>query len=593
LSVEIDFVFLLKAIKDQKPLDIELREGNRSWNYVSRFLKLDNNHKNMIIDLPYTPVDTYRPLKEGERIMVAFNMAGFRFKFYTAVVGQSEYQVKPDIKTPALVIDWPSDIKDSNRRSLYRIRVSIKEPIKLQLYVDGDKLKELPLRDSIMVEAIIIDISKNGMAIETNKPCHLNIGETIKMQFQLPGHRKIYSLKGVVVYTSLVEEKAATLCGVQFLSGRGPMYAEMLKQVIMYTMAENQDQIDFFAVKQVVSRNRLVNKIVDGEVTDELLEMLINREFPLNDQEYLESLVHIIHYPVYKEAAEKMVQEIPYESRFEYIQKLDASHRVAYHLLSKALETEDLKMVQAALSNQFLPIEFTLKIAREGNDIMIHNLLAHKERLVIYPEVLEVLKKNPNISTDMTNQVILMEKEMQLGLRSKPISAKRIIEDLKREIEERRALKKAPIRDRDKERIKSETLERLKQINSLSIQERIKLALTGSSKERMILARDPSRYVMMALVESPKTGIDEALILLQNTALTAPIINKLMQNPLWKDIPKIIQACLINPHTPEKLAKALLKKLSKEEIAAISREKITPLLHTMIREHLPGLKKKK
>ena len=143
-------------------------------------------------------------------------------------------------------------------------------------------------------------------------------------------------------------------------------------------MARNQEQVNFFAVKQVVSKNAVVNKIVDGEVTDELLEMLINREFPLSEQEYLESLVHIVQYPQYKESAQKILQQIPYATQFEYVQKIDANHRVAYHILKEALVKEDLKMAQAVLSNQFLPIEFSLKIAREGNDIVIHNLLAQK-----------------------------------------------------------------------------------------------------------------------------------------------------------------------------------------------------------------------
>jgi len=587
LAIEIDFIFLLKAIKDRKPLDIQFRERNKLWNYISRFLKLNGEHQSITIDLPYTPIDTYRPLEKDNKIQVAFNMAGFRFKFDSIVSGKGEYHISEKIKTPSLVIAWPANIKDSNRRSLYRIRVSIRDPVTLQITSTRKKQKDsVSLSVTHSVTAIIIDISKNGMAIETSKHNQPEIGDKLNMHFNLENQRDGISIQGIVVYTTVIKEKGTVLCGLQFVSSQSKNYAKSLKQIIIYAMARNHEQIDFFAVKQMVSKNTLVNKIVDGEVTDELLKMLINQEFPLNEQEYLESLVHILHYPEYKEDALKTLQQISHATKFEYVQRVNANHRVVYHVASEALTEENLKMVQAVLSNQFLPIEFTLKIAKEGNDIMIHNMLAQKEKLVIYPEIMEVLKKNPNLSSEMTNKAILLQHEMLLGLMSKPISATTIIEDLMREVQEKKRGEKAPPKNIKEDQLKKETLSLLTEINKMSIQERIKLALIGNRKERMILARDPNRFVIMALVESSKIGIEEILVLFKNENLDGPTITKMMQNPQWTEEPQVIFACMKNPKTPVNVATPIIDKLKAKDITAIINDNnVNPTIKNQIRSH--------
>ena len=184
----------------------------------------------------------------------------------------------------------------------------------------------------------------------------------------------------------------------------------------------------------------------------------------------------------------------------------------------------------------------------------------------------------------MTNKAILLQREMLLGLMSKPISAKTIIEDLMREVQEKKSREKTPPENIKEDQLKKETLSLLTEINKMSIQERIRLALTGNRKERMILARDPNRFVIMALIESAKVGIEEILVLFKNESLDAPTITKMMQNPRWTKESQVIFACMKNPKTPVNVATPFIDKLNAKDIPAIINDKnVNPTIKNLIR----------
>ena len=56
-------------------------------------------------------------------------------------------------------------------------------------------------------------------------------------------------------------------------------------------------------MEPLISKDPIVEKIVNGTPGDELLELLLSRNLPLRDEEYMETLVFVIPHPKYGERA--------------------------------------------------------------------------------------------------------------------------------------------------------------------------------------------------------------------------------------------------------------------------------------------------
>ena len=73
MSVKINFIFLLKAIKERLPIEISYPDVDKTWEYISRFVKLSADSQSFIIDLPEME-GTYKPLKKGHSIYIFFTI---------------------------------------------------------------------------------------------------------------------------------------------------------------------------------------------------------------------------------------------------------------------------------------------------------------------------------------------------------------------------------------------------------------------------------------------------------------------------------------------------------------------------------------
>ena len=83
-------------------------------------------------------------------------------------------------------------------------------------------------------------------------------------------------------------------------------------------------------MQNLISKNPLVKKIVDGDVESEVFEMLFSRQLPFTEEEYLESLVSLIKRDQYKESALQQLKSIPQQQIpdviAEYGNRSDGKH---------------------------------------------------------------------------------------------------------------------------------------------------------------------------------------------------------------------------------------------------------------------------
>lgn len=333
----------------------------------------------------------------------------------------------------------------------------------------------------------------------------------------------------------------------------------------------------------IISKNPLVKKIVDGTAGQDLIDMLLDKQLPFTEEEYLEVLVFLLKDEILRDRASVRLKEIPDNVKTAYIEKPEANHRVAYYIIIEALSKKNRSIITRAILNQALPYEFLLKIAAYGDAHILEALLDNQIKLIAYPEILDEIEKNPQ-ATSFIKGKIKEFREFYLAMEAEEIPAEEVLEEVKEIIvqeQQEAAKEKSGEGEAEKEeeglqaieQVGKKALNTLQEINNMNIAERIKLALAGSKTQRMILIKDANKMVSMAVLESPKIGIDEVLLLARDKSVAGEIIARVSQRRDWTKNYNVILELVQNPKTPIKDALSFVKQLHIRDLQLLSRDK--------------------
>lgn len=575
MAFQLDFVCLLKAIKERKSIDIFYEEKDGAWNYFSRFLELSSEGQSFIVDLPVMLEDTYKPLKPGYIIYIIFKIAGFRFQFATTVQEQIQYILENVGKVPALRIAWPREIIEENRRSFFRAELSMDESIDVNYTILSAKQQEKLPGESKRneyggVEAILADVSENGLGIRINREKNLKINVRVRLDIRLKDlDDEHIEIEGIVRHIQEYEGKKAHLCGIEFLPEDSSKRRQAVRKMIFYLMTRHQENVSFLTVDSIISKNPIVQRIVNGEISNEMLDMLLNREFSLSDEEYLESLVYVLQRKEHETRAQAILESIPMPVKEKYIKRVEANHRVAYYLLTEGINHRSSEIIAAVIENRYLPVEFWLKIAREGTEPMLKLLLANENRLIAYPEILEVMKKNPHSTPVIKMNIHQISKYYLVDVEAGIIPREEVIANVQEAIMKQTKANGEKSGSITKNEARREAIFIINRINKMSVRERIRLAFCGEKTERMVLNGDPHEDVLLSLVESPWIGEDEILIILQNPGISAKVVQRISDDFFWQHNYSIILSLVKHPKLPVKNAPRLIEKLKREDLKEI------------------------
>ncbi len=330
----------------------------------------------------------------------------------------------------------------------------------------------------------------------------------------------------------------------------------------------------------IISKTPLVKKIVEGSANEELIDMLIRKQLPFTEEEYLESLVFVLSNEKVKVKALDLLKGISENVKASYADKLEADHRVAYFVVLEALNLKSLSVISKAIRNQSLPYEFLLKIGRHGDVPMLEALLDNQIKLIAYPEILDEIEKNPEATNFIKGKIKEIRAYYLENVEAEPIPEEDVMDDVKeimtKELEQKAAAETEEGEDDDLlglEGMEEKALTTLQEINAMNISDRIKLALTGSKTQRMILIKDSNKMVSMGVLESPKIGIDEVSLLVKNKSIAGEIIGRIARRRDWTKNYAVMIELVRNPKTPVKDALGFVKKLHIRDLQLLSRDK--------------------
>jgi len=336
-------------------------------------------------------------------------------------------------------------------------------------------------------------------------------------------------------------------------------------------------------MNKIISNNPLVQKIIAGSGSDDVLDMLFNKQLPFTEEEYLECLVFFLGNADHKAKALPLLRQIPDSTKSSYVEKAGANHRVAFYVLLEALNFKNETIVGKIIRNQAFPPEFLQKIASSGTFPMLEMLLENQIKLIAFPDILDKIDANPNADNFIKSKTREI-REFYLADQSKAnIKEEEVLEDI-RELSEK-SPEKPEENDTEsppEEAIEDKTMTALQRINEMSVSERIKLALTGTRADRMILIRDPNKMVSLAVIHSPKLTQDEVSLIVKNRSLSLELINEITKNREWTKNYSIILELANNPKTPVKNVISYLNRFHTMDLKTLARDKnVSPVVRKL------------
>lgn len=116
----------------------------------------------------------------------------------------------------------------------------------------------------------------------------------------------------------------------------------------------------------------------------------------------------------------------------------------------------------------------------------------------------------------------------------------------------------------------------LQRIASMTVAQRIGLAMKGSREERAILIRDPNKIVAVAVLSSPKMTESEIESVAKMASISEEVLRIVANNRAWTKRYGVIVALARNPKTPVAISMNLLARLAERDLRAISQDKNVP-----------------
>jgi len=259
-------------------------------------------------------------------------------------------------------------------------------------------------------------------------------------------------------------------------------------------------------------------------------------------------------------------------------------------LLIRVIESDDVWM---AAAQHAATADETLRIlARHGSATVQDVIMTNQARLLNSLEILEDLKSNPAISSVILRKVREFEEEFiekaEKLARVEAAEKAEVEEQVTRSIEDSLSSLKALGGHIPKEEnlkiaassdpaveaeVKKSGKSAFGKIITMSIKEKVLLAMRGTREERGILINSRNRLVLRAVLASPKLTDLEIERFAASRSVSDEALRVIAANQKWLRQYPVVLALVQNPKTPIQKAIRLLARIHDRDVAKIAKDR--------------------
>ena len=125
-----------------------------------------------------------------------------------------------------------------------------------------------------------------------------------------------------------------------------------------------------------------------------------------------------------------------------------------------------------------------------------------------------------------------------------------------------------------------------KQKETLSLQEKMALAMSCDRELRFQFLRDPNKQLHPLVLKNPRIGLEEVVWAAKLPTINPEALKIIADHAEWGQNPSVAAALVRNPKTPVPVAVKLVPRLAISELKAIARSQGRPQIVQAAKKHL-------
>ncbi|MDP2157172.1 MAG: hypothetical protein Q8K68_05635 [Nitrospirota bacterium] len=116
----------------------------------------------------------------------------------------------------------------------------------------------------------------------------------------------------------------------------------------------------------------------------------------------------------------------------------------------------------------------------------------------------------------------------------------------------------------------------LQKIQTLTVSDRVQLAMKGSREVRGILIKDTNKEVMLAVLDNQKISDTEIELIARNRSIHDEALRRISKNREWMKCYAVVHALVTNPKTPPGISVGLVGDLRTKDLIILEKNKNVP-----------------
>ncbi len=336
-------------------------------------------------------------------------------------------------------------------------------------------------------------------------------------------------------------------------------------------------------------RHPLVERILGGSAPDAIRLSAARGALPLPlpDLTYLQVCLLSDARPEVAQAAADSLANLTSDTLLPILRdpRCDAI-LLDYFALSGRLAGAALETVVA---HPAIPDATLEALAASGAVETLNLIVTNEVRIIRTPRLLEVLRSNPNLSTDDRRRLAELERDFvgkeTLRVRQAapaaapepppPADGEAIPEGAEGEA----AGVAPPVMSPEEQERFEEALRRtpaFQRIMKLNVAERVQMAMKGNAEERAILIRDTAKMVALQVLKSPKLSDTEISGFAGMRSVCEDVLRVIASQRDWTKTYAVAHALVRNPKTPPGLSVQFLARLGTRDLRILQGDKNIP-----------------
>lgn len=227
-------------------LEILVSREGRIVKHWSRFLRapLRDSGLHLVVEMAVVSGKALRyRYCNGEDVEAIFHVGGERYAFSTKVVGRCVHELNEEKKVPALVLAYPAEVENRQRRAHYRVPLGTASPVSIAFVEapDGEGMPEIPR----IYSGHICDISAAGVAVLSLQrlSVSIGIGSHLLTSFRVPDEPEWLNLEAVVRNVRPTDTPEARILGLEFVHQKGDVQSRRHIDLVQRFVVRRQREI--------------------------------------------------------------------------------------------------------------------------------------------------------------------------------------------------------------------------------------------------------------------------------------------------------------------------------------------------------------